>query len=112
MNRMNKRRKYCRFTALGVDEIDYKGESTCIIRVVGNHEAKEKKVRLGTNQQRVFDLLKERILPNISQDEDMETVVNDVANLWIEQPSNKRTNLIRSNITKLVEYGLVGTGLR
>ena len=23
MNRMNKRRKYCRFTALGVDEIDY-----------------------------------------------------------------------------------------
>ena len=23
MNRMSKRRKYCRFTALGVDEIDY-----------------------------------------------------------------------------------------
>ena len=24
MNRMNKRRKFCRFTALGVEEIDYK----------------------------------------------------------------------------------------
>ena len=28
MNRMNKRRKYCRFTALGVDEIDYKDLDT------------------------------------------------------------------------------------
>ena len=28
MNRMNKRRKYCRFTALGVDEIDYKDLNT------------------------------------------------------------------------------------
>ena len=28
MNRMSKRRKYCRFTALGVDEIDYKDLDT------------------------------------------------------------------------------------
>jgi hypothetical protein len=35
-----------------------------------------------------------------------------VASKWTEQPSNKRTNLIRSNISKLIEYGLVGTGLR
>ena len=28
MNRMNKRRKYCRFPALGVDEIDYKDLDT------------------------------------------------------------------------------------
>ena len=28
MNRMNKRRKYCRFTALGVDEIAYKDLDT------------------------------------------------------------------------------------
>ncbi|MGB1612999.1 MAG: 30S ribosomal protein S18 [Arenicellales bacterium] len=28
MNRMNKRRKYCRFTALGVEEIDYKDLDT------------------------------------------------------------------------------------
>ena len=28
MNRMNKRRKYCRFTALGVVEIDYKDLDT------------------------------------------------------------------------------------
>ena len=28
MNRMNKRRKYCRFSALGVDEIDYKDLDT------------------------------------------------------------------------------------
>ena len=28
MNRMNKRRKFCRFTALGVEEIDYKDLDT------------------------------------------------------------------------------------
>ena len=28
MNRVSKRRKYCRFTALGVDEIDYKDLDT------------------------------------------------------------------------------------
>jgi small subunit ribosomal protein S18 len=28
MNRMNKRRKFCRFTQLGVDEIDYKDLDT------------------------------------------------------------------------------------
>ena len=28
MNRMSKRRKYCRFTALGVDELDYKDLDT------------------------------------------------------------------------------------
>ena len=28
MNRMSKRRKYCRFTALGLDEIDYKDLDT------------------------------------------------------------------------------------
>ena len=95
-----------------LDEIEYKGESTCVIRVVGNHEPTVKKIKLGTNQRRVFDLLKERILPNFSQDEDMETVIKDVATQWTEQPSNKRTNLIRSNISMLVKYGLVGTGLR
>jgi len=95
-----------------LDEIEYKGESTCVIRVVGNHEPTVKKIKLGTNQRRVFDLLKERILPNLSQDEDMETVIKDVATQWTEQPSNKRTNLIRSNISMLVKYGLVGTGLR
>ncbi|RZO23446.1 MAG: 30S ribosomal protein S18 [Candidatus Thioglobus sp.] len=30
MNRMNKRRKFCRFTALGVEEIDYKDLDTLI----------------------------------------------------------------------------------
>ena len=28
MNRMNKRRKFCRFTQLGVEEIDYKDLDT------------------------------------------------------------------------------------
>ncbi|HCX87462.1 MAG TPA: 30S ribosomal protein S18 [Gammaproteobacteria bacterium] len=28
MNRVSKRRKYCRFTALGIDEIDYKDLDT------------------------------------------------------------------------------------
>ena len=28
MNRMNKRRRFCRFTALGVEEIDYKDLDT------------------------------------------------------------------------------------
>ena len=28
MNRMNKRRKFCRFTALGVEELDYKDLDT------------------------------------------------------------------------------------
>ena len=92
--------------------IEYKGESTCVIRVVGNHEPTVKKQPLGTNQGRVFELLKERILPTFSQDEDMEITIRDVASKWTEQPSNKRTHLIRSNISKLVEYGLVGTGLR
>ena len=87
-------------------------ETTCVIRIVGNHEATEKKVSLGSNQKRVFELLKDRILPNLSQDEDMETTIRDIATQWTEQPKDKRTNLIRTNIGKLVTKGLVGTGLR
>ena len=64
------------------------------------------------NQVRVFELLKERIKATFSQDEDIEITIRDVAAKWTEQPSNKRTHLIRSNISKLVEYGLVETGLR
>ena len=87
-------------------------ETTCVIRIVGNHEATEKKASLGSNQKRVFELLKDRILPNLSQDEDMETTIRDIATQWTEQPKDKRTNLIRTNIGKLVTKGLVGTGLR
>ena len=87
-------------------------ETTCVIREVGGHEPDFKKQTLGTNQGRVFELLKERILATFSQDEDIEITIRDVASKWTEQPSNKRTNLIRSNISKLIEYGLVGTGLR
>ena len=87
-------------------------ETTCVIRIVGNHEATEKKVSLGSNQKRVFELLKDRILPNLSQDEDMETTIRDIATQWTGQPKDKRTNLIRTNIGKLVTKGLVGTGLR
>ena len=87
-------------------------ETTCGIRIVGNHEATEKKASLGSNQKRVFELLKDRILPNLSQDEDMETTIRDIATQWTEQPKDKRTNLIRTNIGKLVTKGLVGTGLR
>lgn len=87
-------------------------ETTCVIRIVGKHEATEKKVSLGTNQKRVFELLKDRILPNHSQDEDMEITIRDMATQWTEQPKDKRTNLIRTNIGKLVTKGLVDTGLR
>ena len=87
-------------------------ETTCVIREVGGHEPGFKKQTLGTNQGRVFELLKERILATFSQDEDIEITIRDVASKWTEQPPNKRTNLIRSNISKLIEYGLVGTGLR
>jgi len=87
-------------------------ETTCVIRIVGKHEATEKKVSLGTNQKRVFELLKDRILPNLSQDEDMEITISHMATQWTEQPKDKRTNLIRTNIGKLVTKGLVDTGLR
>ena len=42
----------------------------------------------------------------------METTIRDIATQWTEQPKDKRTNLIRTNIGKLVTKGLVGTGLR
>ena len=35
-----------------------------------------------------------------------------MATQWTEQPKDKRTNLIRTNIGKLVTKGLVDTGLR
>ena len=95
-----------------LDEIEINDETTCVIRVVGGHEPAFKKQSLGTNQGRVFELLKERILPTFSQDEDLETTISAVATKWTEQPSNKRSNLIRSNISKLIEYGLIGTGFR
>jgi len=95
-----------------LEEIEINDETTCVIRKVGGHETTFKKQSLGTNQVRVFELLKERIKATFSQDEDIEITIRDVAAKWTEQPSNKRTHLIRSNISKLVEYGLVETGLR
>ena len=95
-----------------LEEIEINDETTCVIREVGGHEPTFKKQSLGTNQGRVFELLKERIKATFSQDEDIEITIRDVAAKWTEQPSNKRTHLIRSNISKLVEYGLVDTGLR
>ena len=95
-----------------LEEIEINDETTCVIREVGGHEPTFKKQSLGTNQGRVFELLKERIKATFSQDEDIEITIRDVAAKWTEQPSNKRTHLIRSNISKLVEYGLVETGLR
>ncbi|MDB2703767.1 AAA family ATPase [Methylophilaceae bacterium] len=95
-----------------LEEIEINDETTCVIRKVGGHETTFKKQSLGTNQGRVFELLKERIKATFSQDEDIEITIRDVAAKWTEQPSNKRTHLIRSNISKLVEYGLVETGLR
>ena len=95
-----------------LEEIEINDETTCVIREVGGHEPTFKKQSLGTNQVRVFEVLKERIKATFSQDEDIEITIRDVAAKWTEQPSNKRTHLIRSNISKLVEYGLVETGLR
>ncbi len=87
-------------------------ETTCVIKIIGSHKACEKKVSLGSNQERIFVLLKNEILSKFSKDGDMETTIKNIATQWTEQPTDKRTNLIRAIIGKLVVKGLVDTGIK
>ena len=43
---------------------------------------------------------------------DMETTIKKIATQWTEQPTDKRTNLIRAIIGRLVVKGLVDTGIK
>ena len=68
MNRMNKRRKFCRFTALGVEEIDYKdlnilkqyvGESGKIVpsRITGTKAKYQRQLATAVKRARFLALL-------------------------------------------------------
>ena len=82
-------------------------ETTCVIKTIGSHEACEKKVSLGSNQERIFVLLKNEILSKFSQDGDMETTIKNIATQWTEQPTDKRTFLIRGISSFILEYCVV-----
>ena len=91
--------------------INDKTESTCTIDTLGEIKDKSRKVKLSSNQEACFRLIRDYLFKLIPDPvEDMEIVVSNCASQWTEHPSAKRTHDMRSAITKLVLKGLLDRG--
>jgi len=91
-------------------DIDGEIETTCIVKKLGEILEQRKKVKLGVNEKRVLNLLKDRLLPLASGHERIDILIEQCCNLWTEHQKDKRSHDMGNIITNLVNKGLVGTG--
>jgi hypothetical protein len=91
-------------------EIDGDVEKTCTIDALGQVKEGNKKAKLTTKQIRVFNLIKDRLMPLTSKHDSINVVIEQCCNLWNEHPTGKRTHDMKDVITSLINKGLLGSG--
>jgi len=91
-------------------EIDGEVEKTCTINALGQAKEGKKKITLYTNQIRVFNLIKDRLMPISSKQAYMNLVIDQCSSLWTEHQQDKRTHDMKNIIASLINKGLLGTG--
>ena len=91
-------------------EIDGEVQKTCTIDALGKMEEGKKKGKLSTNQIRVFNLIKARLMPLNSKQASMDLVIDQCCNLWTEHDKSKRTYDMKNIVASLINKGLLGSG--
>jgi hypothetical protein len=91
-------------------EIDGEVEKTCTIDALGQAKEGKKKITLYTNQIRVFNLIKDRLMPISSKQASMNLVIEQCSSLWTEHQQDKRTHDMKNIIASLINKGLLGSG--